>query len=82
MTEKQTGKDSGPKSKNQGEGDREAAERYSESTKNFIDSGRVKEAAKKARQQDPAEAKRAEEEGKKRAKEEDPSVRRDYNRGG
>jgi len=60
---------------NQGEGDREAAERYEESTKRFIRSGQVKEATEKARAQNPKEAGEAEEKGKARAKAEDPAVR-------
>ena len=79
MTKKHSGKDLQPN--NQGEGDREAARRYSESTKSFINSGKVKEAAETASRQDPEEAKRAEEEGKSRAKEEDPALHRDYERG-
>lgn len=61
---------------NQGEGDREAARRYEQSTQDFIRSGKVDPAAKKARDQNPAEAREAENQGRKRSKAEDPAVTR------
>lgn len=61
--------------KNQGEGDREAARHYDEKTREFVDSGKVDEAARNA-EDDP----KAEEKGKERAKEFDPEVHRDYNK--
>lgn len=64
--------------KNQGEGDRESAERYNEASQDFVKSGKVKEAAQRAKGQDPQEARHSEHEGKRRAKEEDPAVTRDY----
>ena len=67
-------KDSNPK----GEGDRQADRHYREKTREFVESGKVDEAAEKARDQDPEEAKKAEEAGRKRAKEVDPEVHRDY----
>lgn len=68
------------KPRNQGEGDREAAKRYSEDTREFIDSGKVDEAARAAEKQDPAEGEAAEKAGKARARELDPAVHRDHNK--
>ncbi|HEX7038169.1 MAG TPA: hypothetical protein VF210_20565 [Pseudomonadales bacterium] len=68
------------RNKVQGEGDREADRNYRERTKKFVESGRVDEAAERAREQDPDEGRRAEEAGRKRAKEMDPEVRRDYDK--
>src|SRR6056297_2124898 len=65
---------------NQGEGAREADRHYRERTRKFVESGRVDEAAAKAGEQDPEEAKQAEERGKQRAKEVDPEVHRDYSK--
>jgi hypothetical protein len=59
----------------QGEGDYKAARRYDKSAQDFAQSGKVAEAARKARPLDPQEAedlKRAEEIGKSRSKGEDP----------
>lgn len=66
--------------RNQGEGDRESARRYSEHTREFIDSENVEEAAREAEKQDPAEAEQAEQAGKERAKEKDTEVVRDYSK--
>ncbi len=63
--------------KNQGEGDREAARRYNEDQREFVQSGKVGAAAEQAKGQDPAEAKAAEEAGKARAKGFDPEELRD-----
>lgn len=63
---------------NQGEGDREAARRYSEGAREFVESGKVKEAAERAKDQDPAEGEAAEKAGKERAKEFDPAETRNY----
>jgi len=65
-------------SKNRGEGDREADRNYREKTREFVKSGAVPEAKKKARDQDPREAEEAERKGKSKAKELDPEVHRDY----
>lgn len=65
---------------NQGEGDREADRNYRERTKEFIESGQVDEAAERAGDQDPEEARDAEEKGRRRAKEVDPEVHRDYDK--
>ncbi len=57
--------------KNQGEGDYEAAKRYDDATTKFVDSGKVPAAAKAAAPRSPAEAAallRAESRGKERAK--------------
>jgi hypothetical protein len=61
-----------------GEGDREAARNYTERTEKFVKSGKVDDAARKAGEQDPEEARKAEEAGRKRAKEVDPEVHRNY----
>ncbi len=66
------------RNENQGEGDRESARQYNEDTREFVESGRVDEAARNAHEQDPTEAEDAEEAGRDRAKEQDPSVHRDY----
>ena len=64
---------------NQGEGNKEADRHYREKTKEFVDSGRVDEAARRAKPQSEQEAeelRRAEAEGRSHAKEEDPLLRR------
>lgn len=66
------------KPKIQGEGDIESARRYNEKTREYVKSGKVEEAARKAGKGDPKEMEKAEEAGKERAKEFDPSVERDY----
>ena len=71
--------DKGPAGgKNQGEGDRDAARRYNQDQREFVESGKVKQAAEQAKGQDPAEAEAAEKAGKERAKELDPAEKRDY----
>ena len=63
----------------QGEGDYEAARRYDKAAREFAESGKVDDAARKAEPANPAEAaelERAEEAGKARAKGEDPAVKR------
>jgi hypothetical protein len=63
----------------QGEGNYDAAEEYDEAQRKFVESGRVEEAAGKAKPKTKAEAdemQRAEEEGRSRAKGEDPAVKR------
>lgn len=64
----------------QGEGDKEAAREYNEATRAFVESGKVDEAAERAGEQDPAEAKQAEKAGEERAKEKDPAVHREYDK--
>ena len=64
--------------KNQGEGDREAARRYNQDQREFVQSGKVDAAAEQAKGQDQAEADAAEKAGKSRAKEFDPAESRDY----
>lgn len=54
---------------NQGEGDRESARRYNEHNREFVESGKVDEAARNA-EPDPE----AEKAGRERAKELDPEV--------
>ena len=69
-----------PGSKNQGEGDRESAERYNEATREFVESGKVEEASERAAGQDPREAESSERACRDRAKEEDPAVQREYDK--
>lgn len=61
--------------KNQGEGDRESAERYNQEQQKFVKSGRVEKAAQESTS-DPD----AEEQGRRRAKEFDPEEERDYSK--
>ena len=63
--------------KNQGEGNYEAARRYDDAQKRFVESGKVEPAADAAAPQSEAQAqelKRAEEIGKSHSKGEDPVV--------
>ena len=65
------------KPKNQGEGDREAARRFNEDQKRFVDAGRAPEAARRAAPRDVDEKEaleRAEKQGRSRARGEDPTV--------
>lgn len=62
----------------QGEGDRESARRYNRQTREFVDAGKVDEAARKTAEQSDKEATDAERKGRSRAKELDPEVHRDY----
>jgi hypothetical protein len=62
----------------QGEGDKESAREYNEATRDFVESGKVEDSAKRAGDQSSAEAQRAEQAGRERAKEKDPAVQRDY----
>lgn len=68
------------KPKVQGEGDRESAKRYNENAREFVESGKVDEAARKAGEGDKEELARAEKDGKDRAKELDPAVDRDHSK--
>lgn len=63
-----------------GEGDREADRRYRERTREFVESGRVDEAAEEARKKSGRADREAEEKGRSRAREEDPEVRRKYDK--
>jgi hypothetical protein len=63
----------------QGEGNYDAARNYRKHTEQFIDSGRVGEAARNAVPRSAEEAdelERAEERGRERSAEEDPGLRR------
>ena len=63
----------------QGEGNYEATRRYDKATTDFVQSGKVDQAARDARPKDAAEAeslRKAEEEGKSHAKGEDPALRK------
>jgi hypothetical protein len=67
------------KSKVQGEGDYEAAKRYRERSEEYVANNDIEKAALRAAPESKAEAedlKAAEAEGKKRAKGEDPAIRR------
>lgn len=60
-----------------GEGDREADRRYREDAEQFVDEGKVDEAAEQARNMSDEEAREsvtAEEIGKSRARDEDPEI--------
>ena len=62
-----------------GEGNYKASRQYNEATKEFVESGRVDEAARKAAPQNQQQAQQmdeAEAKGKSRAKEEDPALKR------
>jgi len=61
-----------------GEGNREADREYREKAREFVKSGKVEEAAEKAGDQDPDEADRAEQEGRRHARELDPQVHREH----
>ncbi len=68
---------------NQGEGNREAAREYNEAQQRFVEQGKVDEAVQKAKKNLEADVEkdelgRAEKEGRARAKEFDPNVKRDY----
>jgi hypothetical protein len=66
-------------SKIQGEGDYEATRRYRKRTEEYLQNNDVEKAAVRAAPRSPAEAadlRAAEEAGKKRAKGEDPALRR------
>ncbi len=68
-----------PSDKEHGEGNYKASRQYNEATKRFVDSGRVEEAARRAKPADldeAAELERAEGIGKRRMKEEDPAISR------
>jgi hypothetical protein len=63
----------------QGEGNYDAAKEFNESERKFVESGKVERAAGQTAPKSDAEARelaRAEEAGRERAKEEDPSVKR------
>ena len=67
------------KDKVEGEGSYSASKDYNERTKNFVDSGKVEQAAKDAKprnEQEAHEMKKAERVGKERAKEEDPTLKK------
>jgi hypothetical protein len=65
--------------KEHGEGNYKASRQYNEATKKFVESGRVEQAAREAEPDTESEALQmanAEAEGRRRAKEEDPALRR------
>jgi hypothetical protein len=68
------------KSENQGEGDRESAKKYNEATRDFVESGKLEDKEGEATGQDATEAEVTERIGRERAKEEDPEVKRDYDK--
>jgi hypothetical protein len=67
-------------SKNEGEGSRTGAREYDERTRAFVESGKVDQKAKEAKKaiegSEGEELKRAEAEGKRHAKGEDPALRK------
>jgi hypothetical protein len=67
--------------KNEGEGNRAAAQQYNEQTRQFVEEGNVEakaaEAAKALDSDEARELEEAERKGKDKALEEDPQVRRD-----
>jgi len=62
--------------RNQGEGNREAARRYNEAQRKFVESGKVEKSAEEAKRavqgKERAELRNAEEKGRSRAREIDP----------
>jgi len=67
------------KNENQGEGDKKSAERYNDMQKDFVNSEQGRDEIERAGQMNPGEqreAEAAEQEGKSRAKGEDPAVKR------
>ncbi|MGH8523647.1 MAG: hypothetical protein ACREXY_05355 [Gammaproteobacteria bacterium] len=69
---------SADKDRMHGEGDRESARKYNEAARRSVKAGKAKHTGKETPNLFQAELDRAEHTGKKRAKEEDPSVSRDY----
>jgi hypothetical protein len=75
----------GGQSQVQGEGNYEAGKQYQDAQRDFVESGRVQQAAQDAAPQSQQEAQdmaRAEREGRSRAKEEDPQLRGGSTSGG
>lgn len=69
------------KDRMQGEGDRESARRYRKDTEDYVESHDIEEEARRAKPESDAQKKaleQAEEQGRRRAKEEDPARVRDY----
>jgi hypothetical protein len=66
-----------PTPDNQGEGNRDAARRYNDDQKRFVESGAVADSARHARPETDQQAQEmldAEEQGRRKAKGEDPTV--------
>lgn len=89
MSKRQGGQnmtDSEHLNRNEGEGSRSAAREFNKDEKEFVNDGKVDEAAKKARHavegREATELRKAEETGRRQAKEVDPSVKRKYGAGG
>jgi len=75
----QPGKDKQDKSRIEGEGSYTGAKQYNDATREFVEEGKVKPAARKAAPGSPEEAREmeaAEREGRSHAKEEDRALRR------
>lgn len=68
------------KERNQGEGDRESAQRYNEAVRETTKSGKVEKLEDERRAADDPELRKAEDKGKQRARERDPAVSRDYDK--
>ncbi|MGD8416531.1 MAG: hypothetical protein PVH91_05695 [Pseudomonadales bacterium] len=74
---------SNDRSRNQGEGDKASARRFNRDSRAFLDSKEGKAALKKKPTRTESEAKaarQAEEKARSRAKEQDPQVKRDYDK--
>jgi hypothetical protein len=67
--------------RNEGEGSQTAARQYNETTKQFVEKedveAKAEEAARALEGEEGAELRKAEEQGRSRAREEDPQVHRD-----
>ncbi|HSW09213.1 hypothetical protein [Aquabacterium sp.] len=77
MKRKTAPKTSRPDPQNHGEGNREAARRYNADQQDFVKSGKAEAAAQRAAprsDEEAADLARAEREGRRHAKEEDPTV--------
>ncbi len=74
-----TGKDKQQNDRIEGEGSYTGAKQYNDATREFVEDGKVKQAARKAAPGSEAEAREmeaAEQEGRSHAKEEDPALHR------
>ncbi len=74
-----TGKDKQQNDGIEGEGSYTGAKQYNDATRDFVEEGKVKQAARKAAtgsEEEAREMEAAEREGRSHAKEEDPALRR------
>ena len=73
-----TGKDKQQNDRIEGEGSYTGAKQYNDATRDFVEEGKVKQAARKAApgsEEEAREMEAAEREGRSHAKEEDPALR-------